>query len=546
MKNTQFLLVTLLLFFLQQANQSQAQSFKINLSAKHIAKIEKVKTAPQKLKKYHKYYTKDSARQMHKLSKRWQKKADSLTRAMVATEKLRHYREKMGIKEPIDTLAVLEQFADLLPKDSMAQSPLKKQASEQFEKEASSLMPDLKSSMVDLQNKYGLDESEAKQYLAGDSLAKKKMKEKVLATLNKEGVDKLPKEQQAQLQSLQSQWGISPVEAKQYIAGDSAAKKKMKVKALQLAKEKSLSSLPPGQRKQAEAYQKEYGAYSKEMKQYLFFLKDSVDRSDTLKSLATAKAEGFAENAISNNFMNNSELKKLNEFTKELESLKNSPAEYQKKLQQYNSKEALEKEAKDFVQKNPAMLKLVQEKMSLLMNKYSFIQNSNDLSTAIKRTSLKGKPVKERLVIATNFQVLNLQPVSIDFAPVVGYKFNSRFSAGVGGTYRQTFNDSIPKLSPTVWGYKTFVSYDVVKSFFVYGEYALNSPGVRTVEGVSKRIWDAAGLAGIGRKLSLHKNLDMTVVVLYNFLHHPKSRIYPEPFIFRIGFQLSDGALRRK
>lgn len=164
-------------------------------------------------------------------------------------------------------------------------------------------------------------------------------------------------------------------------------------------------------------------------------------------------------------------------------------------------------------------------KLSLLMKKYSVVPNSNDLSSARKRTSLEGRTFRERLVIATNFQVISLDPVSIDFAPTIGYMFNKRFIAGLGATYRQKFGtDSIPALSPDVWGYKAFTSYDVLRNFFAYGEYERNSPGRESAEYGSNRIWKAAFLAGVGRKFAVHRKVDMTLIVGYNFLHEGMTR----------------------
>lgn len=210
------------------------------------------------------------------------------------------------------------------------------------------------------------------------------------------------------------------------------------------------------------------------------------------------------------------------------------------------AKKKAEELAMQYISENPGILEDVQKKMSLLMKKYSTVANSNDLSTAIKRTSLRGRTFSERLVIATNFQLLSIDPFSIDLAPQIGYRFNSLFSLGVGGTYRKTFNDSIPTLSPEVFGYKAFLSYDILNSFFAYGEYAQNSPGVTVQEGITKRIWKPAALLGVGRRFSLHKNVDMTVVALYNFLHSPGDPVYPRPFMVRFGFQLSDVALLKK
>ena len=210
------------------------------------------------------------------------------------------------------------------------------------------------------------------------------------------------------------------------------------------------------------------------------------------------------------------------------------------------AKKKAEELAMDYMASNPGIMKPVQAKMNLLMKKYSYVTNSNDLSTAVKRTSLKGRSFRERLVVAANFQMLNIDPVTIDLSPQIGYRFNSLLSIGIGGTYRQTFKDTIPSLSPEVFGYKCFVSYDVVKSFFAYGEYAQNSPGVKVEEGISKRIWNPAALLGVGRKFAVHKKIDMTVVALYNFLHKTGDTLYPRPFMVRIGFQLSDVALFKK
>jgi len=155
-------------------------------------------------------------------------------------------------------------------------------------------------------------------------------------------------------------------------------------------------------------------------------------------------------------------------------------------------------------------------------------------------------------VVATNFQILNLEPVSLDFAPQLGYRFTSRFTIGFGGTYRQTFND-VPTLAPDVIGGKLFSSYDVIKSlfssydviksFFGYAEYAQNSPGMSTQEGKSKRIWKDALLLGAGRRFAIHRKLDMTMTALYNVFHKSPDPIYPRAFMIRVGFQLSDVAL---
>jgi hypothetical protein len=231
---------------------------------------------------------------------------------------------------------------------------------------------------------------------------------------------------------------------------------------------------------------------------------------------------------------------KQNQYKNQLNSLSDSAA--RKEM----AKQKADELAMQYISDNPGIMQTAQKKMNLLMKKYSFVSNSNDLSSAVKRTSLSGRTFKERLVVAGNFQILSIDPISIDFAPQVGYRFNSLFSMGIGGTYRKTIRNNNPNLAPEVLGYKGFISYDIVKSFFAYGEYAQNSPGVAIQEGVSKRIWKPAALLGVGRRMSVHKKVDMTVVALYNFAHTIGDAIYPRPFMVRFGFQLSDTALLKK
>ncbi len=269
--------------------------------------------------------------------------------------------------------------------------------------------------------------------------------------------------------------------------------------------------------------------------------------SDSLKQIAVSRFEGVAQKELMS-------LSGVKGYQKEMAQFSAMQNQYKSQLKDLNdstarkemAKQKAEELAMKYIHDNPGVMQGVQKKMNLLMKKYSTVTNSNDLSTAIKRTSLSGRTFKERLVVAANFQLLNINPVSIDFSPQVGYRFNSLLSLGIGGTYRKTIRDSVPTLSPDAFGYKAFISYDVIKSFFAYGEYAQNSPGVMMQEGISKRIWKPAALLGIGRRLSIHKNVDMTVVALYNFMHTPGDPIYPRPFMVRVGFQLSDIALLKR
>lgn len=279
-----------------------------------------------------------------------------------------------------------------------------------------------------------------------------------------------------------------------------------------------------------------------------------VQNTDTLKQVARQRGETMLKEQAGQ-IEGMPELNELSTQMGEADKLKGLAGDYKSQVEMYTDsaylKEQAQKKAEElamqYIEEHPEVMKEVQRKMNLLMKKYSVVPNSNDLSTAIKRTSLKGKTFRERLVIAANFQTISLDPVSIDFSPTIGYKFNSRFLLGLGGTYRQTFStDSLPTLAPEVWGYKAFTSYDVIGTFFAYGEYDRNTSGVSITENNSNRIWNQALLAGVGRKFAVHRKIDMTLVFAYNFLHEPNDPVYPRPWVIRVGFQTSELAMMKK
>ncbi len=208
------------------------------------------------------------------------------------------------------------------------------------------------------------------------------------------------------------------------------------------------------------------------------------------------------------------------------------------------AREKAEELAMKYLSENPALLQGVQRKMSILMKKYSVVPNSNDLSTAVKRTSLKGRTLLERLQIGGNFQVISLQPISIDFSPQLGYKFNSRFVVGAGGLYRKTFSDSLKSIAADVIGYKAFTNYQF-GSLFLSGEFGRNSPAPK-VEESAKRLWENSMVIGIGRSFHITPKIEMLLMGGYNLLYDHKDTVYPRPWVIRVGFRSSELAFLNK
>lgn len=470
-----FALVAMLL-----SNVGYAQNFNINLSPKHLTKINESKSAHQKLKKYKKFYSRDSARQLKKLNAFYKRKYDSTNRALLKEQKFTRLLEKKGFKPPIDSVEILNQYAALLSKDTTLN-----------------------------------------------------LRSRALAEAEKKVLDRLPP-------------SVTPFSS--FSLQDSAALKKMKMQALQQAKEKSLASLPPGQQKQAREIQSEFGEYSKEAKQYLVFLKDSVDRLDTLKAMAVKHATEQA-NSLAEGQMN-----QLNPFNKSLTELKSTPDQYKQQVDDLRDtakiKEAARQKAQELLTQN-SYIKSVQSKMGLLKNKYSTLLNSNDLSTGIKEKSLKGRPLRERWVIGGNFNIVNFTPLMIDLAPQFGYRINKRFQVGVSGVYRAKFVDSVRvsnAVPSNVYGYSVFASYAIILNFFAYAEFerTTSTAKLQVNDAKGESIWINSALVGIGRQFKIHKKVNGSVLLLWNPLHVNGKSPYHEAFVIKTGFQLSELSLLKK
>ncbi len=455
-----------------------------------------------------------SARYWRKQNKLDKKKWDSLCKATRKQEKLIRLAGKKGIKLPMDTVAFLQQYADLLPRDSISKE---------------------------------------------DAF---KMGEKALS--------KMPPKQRQELEGLKMKFGPQSGEVKLFYKAlhdkDSASKQKLSKEALKQAKDKSIAALPPAHRKQLEQLQKEYGPYSKEASGYLGFLKDSVKWSDTLKVVATQKAEAIGTQLISQQL--GGDAKQLTDFNKQLTEMKGTVQQYQKQMAGYQDSEKLKSEGKAKAKEQAleraaglaSKIQALSGPMTKLKNKYSSLLNSDDLSTGIKANSLKGRPLRERWVLGGNFNVTSTAPLMIDLSPQVGYKIDKRFQAGIGGIYRAKFVDTVGianSISPSRYGFTSFASYGLLLNFFAYAEWEhtkilsrVGAPQPISTTPVpdppATKQWVDGLLIGVGRQFIFHPKVKGSVLFLWNPLHKNGNSPYHEAFVVKTGFQLSELAMLKK
>ena len=131
----------------------------------------------------------------------------------------------------------------------------------------------------------------------------------------------------------------------------------------------------------------------------------------------------------------------------------------------------------------------------------------------------------------------------IEASPILGYKINKNFAAGIGVTYqyyRLNYYGNILKTS--IYGGSVFTRYYFLENFFLHGEYeALNVETAFFDPGhfyhKEERYWVGSVLAGGGYRQFIGENSSFNIMILYNFNDTPYSP-YTSPLIYRVGIDI--------
>jgi hypothetical protein len=239
------------------------------------------------------------------------------------------------------------------------------------------------------------------------------------------------------------------------------------------------------------------------------------------------------------------ELSQLDDQLGELKEVKDKIELTQQQIKEKTARKALKQkmtsQAKSYLMDNADKVQQIQSQMGELKQKYSFVPNSNDLSTAKKRSSLKGESFWKRLVIGGNFNISKTNPITIDLSPVLGWKINKVSEVGITGTYRAKFgadNRGINSFeNDEVYGFSVFGNYIIFKNFFASLE-GENMSKVTGTEEAHQRKWNQTLLVGLGRKFNVAKFLEMQAIISYNFLHNNSDNLYNSPVVFKTGFRI--------
>lgn len=199
-------------------------------------------------------------------------------------------------------------------------------------------------------------------------------------------------------------------------------------------------------------------------------------------------------------------------------------------------------QAIDHFKEKQIILKAATDEVAELKEKFSEVTDLNDLSSAKKNNSLKGKPAKNRIVYGSTFQIHIVGKTKIDLSPELGYRLNSRSEVGIGGTYRLFGNIDDPSLTinkPVVMGYRGYFERKLINNLYVHGEFeSLKSMRHKTGE-EREVLWYNSFLAGLERRFDMSGRLQGQAQVLYNF-NSRNNPLYGSPWVFRVGFSFSE------
>ena len=170
--------------------------------------------------------------------------------------------------------------------------------------------------------------------------------------------------------------------------------------------------------------------------------------------------------------------------------------------------------------------------------KYSTIPDLSKEEEGIKRNSLKGTPLKNRLFLNGNIAVQSTDPVIFDMNIQIGYQWTKSLSSGVGLLLREQINNrDSTSLTGDAHGFSSFTSYDIAKGFFLYGEYQLVKNKSLFQESAVPSSWQHAVLLGAGRKFNISKKITLSVSLLYD-LNYKNNTLNQRPLIPRIGYNV--------
>ena len=168
---------------------------------------------------------------------------------------------------------------------------------------------------------------------------------------------------------------------------------------------------------------------------------------------------------------------------------------------------------------------------------HPFVKGKTDLPVNNQGIS---RPITDRLTFGGSFHLNREEPVSLDLAPQIGYKFSDRWTAGLGCSFRYLLGrtSAAPTYSANTWGLRAFSRYMLFSSFFANTEVEAIHHAIVAPDGSRDIRWTPGVLIGIGGRYSISKGLKGNATFNYNLIWDENDQLYNSPWMLKIGVDI--------
>lgn len=180
------------------------------------------------------------------------------------------------------------------------------------------------------------------------------------------------------------------------------------------------------------------------------------------------------------------------------------------------------------------------EQLAKYKETYREVQSLADTSSAVKISSLKNVPIRERIFYKGSLSVISTDPFLFDLDGGMGLSINRRWDVGVSLLWRDQISrkrDSLAYTPSHMHGLGISLSRDIARRFLAYSEIqSLQSTSLWKVQNEGPpAVWQYRVLIGIGSKMVISDKLVFTTLLLYD-LNHRNNNLYPLPFQLKFGY----------
>lgn len=140
----------------------------------------------------------------------------------------------------------------------------------------------------------------------------------------------------------------------------------------------------------------------------------------------------------------------------------------------------------------------------------------------------------DKMYFGGNFSLSFGTYTYVSISPLVGYRINSRLSAGMMLSYVY-YKYKYSPYSANIYGFTPFTRFYVTEEIYLYGELGLLNSNRIVYDGTTERVWTAFPALGGGYTIRFGERGGFTVSALYNFNYNSPASLYG-PLIIRTGF----------